>query len=755
MILLFIIVGILLTFGLGLFTLLSKPNSKTNQWFFAFTLFSSAWIWVNYLSVNTFNENLTKIYIEIVLFVTIWMQYSFINFTRNYPKEIQGFGWKSKSLLLITILISFSMLTDFAVSKVVINENVINPTFGPLYFIYLIYILCGFIYAIHLLYRKYKSSIGVDRIRIRYLFVGFLLFAIIPILTNILLVILNFTSFVVFGPLSVLILDSFIVYTILKHRFLGIRFVIGKVLLAIITIAIPYISYYTIYSIQFYLFDGPFSPVSIIVGILFSIFFVIVFHYTTLIIKEIINSKIISVDFNSTKEFESFSQRISKILDIKDLGNTFVDEINRCFNPKLQSLYLIDKEKGNYCYYKYGNIEYDQSFSEQIIELARISNNNVHTYEDIYDIFIKNSSNRKIRTLLKTIEEKNIKIISIFSDNEGVIGYHIATEKTDQEAYLINDIEFIEKLISNFSIAIQRATLYLETQRFTDTLQKKIDEATSKLQYQKTKLEEKYQFEKDMLGIMGHELRTPMTVARGMTELLLSKIDNKSHLDKNYLKEKLERILGSIIKETNLIQTMLSTSHIDNNKVNLQLTEFDLIETIDFAMMSFKKDADLKNLKLTFVHPDEKLPHMLNDQSRVQEIVNNLISNAIKYTNQGYVTVSVKKVNDFIEYSVKDSGIGIPQSEINNIGRKFYRIHQHLDKKKDVVRAGGTGLGLYVVKGLLEAMGGELRVESEEGKGSTFTAVFPIEVKENDRLILSSSGSDTNDMFEKLGFKKK
>jgi signal transduction histidine kinase len=318
----------------------------------------------------------------------------------------------------------------------------------------------------------------------------------------------------------------------------------------------------------------------------------------------------------------------------------------------------------------------------------------------------------------------------------------------------LQEIEYIADITDNFAIPLQRAMLLEDVRKFADVLQSKIDFATADLREKKAQLEEKYQFEKDMMGIMGHELRTPMTVARGMAELLIQKVSGGLEIAPDYLKEKLDRIFGSITKESDLIQTMLSSSHIDNDKVNFQSTTFDLLELIDFAMFSFRKDAEAKNLKLEFIKPKDKLPEIVSDQNRLQEIVNNLISNAIKYTNEGSIEVTLKQEGDNIRYSVKDTGLGIPANEIQNIGRKFYRIHQHLDEKKDVVRAGGTGLGLYVVKGLLDAMGGKLEIDSTENVGSTFSAIFPIVLKQSDKAMISNKPLDENDMFQKLGLSK-
>jgi two-component system phosphate regulon sensor histidine kinase PhoR len=204
------------------------------------------------------------------------------------------------------------------------------------------------------------------------------------------------------------------------------------------------------------------------------------------------------------------------------------------------------------------------------------------------------------------------------------------------------------------------------------------------------------------------------------------------------------------MKEADLIQTMLSTAHIDNKKINLQISEMNLHEVIEYSVAAFKKDAEEKGLYLVYEEPAFPVPVIESDPQRVQEIVNNLVSNAVKYTNSGGITVQMELKPGEIIVHITDTGIGIPQKELNNLGRKFYRIHQHLDDKKQIVRAGGTGLGLYVVKGLLEALGGRLDVSSQYGNGSVFSAVFPLKHTFSQRTFRAKQ-IDPNDMFEQLG----
>jgi len=132
-----------------------------------------------------------------------------------------------------------------------------------------------------------------------------------------------------------------------------------------------------------------------------------------------------------------------------------------------------------------------------------------------------------------------------------------------------------------------------------------------------------------------------------------------------------------------------------------------------------------------------------------------LISNAIKYTNKGGVKIKVSHNKKFVKIDISDTGIGMSEEDLKNVGKKFYRSNQYLNKEgKNVplVRPGGSGLGLFVTFGLIKAHGGTIKVKSKLGKGSTFSFTLPL-VKQMNKAQGSVSKYN-GDMFEKLGLKK-
>ena len=144
------------------------------------------------------------------------------------------------------------------------------------------------------------------------------------------------------------------------------------------------------------------------------------------------------------------------------------------------------------------------------------------------------------------------------------------------------------------------------------------------------------------------------------------------------------------------------------------------------SLSEFQSKAKNKGLNLTIEKPSKAI--IFADNSRTHEITDNLIDNAIKYTDKGDIKISIKLYKKNVVFEVADSGKGIPKKYIPNLGKKFYRVDNYVDSSKNfnIVRPGGTGLGLYVTYGLAKAMNAQVHVSSEENKGSKFSVSFPV-----------------------------
>lgn len=221
----------------------------------------------------------------------------------------------------------------------------------------------------------------------------------------------------------------------------------------------------------------------------------------------------------------------------------------------------------------------------------------------------------------------------------------------------------------------------------------------------------------EFISFVSHELKQPMTAIKGYTDLLVKGLaGDLTETQRSFL----EVIRSNVNRMDIMVQELLDISRIESGRLRLEIRQVALREAIEEAVRTIRQEIEAKRQTLE-VEITEPLPPVRADRNRVVQILTNLLSNAYKYTpEEGRIRVKVQPKGGFVVCSVSDTGIGIAPDEQDRLFTKFFRS-QH-----PVVRSvPGTGLGLVITKSLVELQGGQIWVESEPGKGSTFTFTLP------------------------------
>ena len=249
---------------------------------------------------------------------------------------------------------------------------------------------------------------------------------------------------------------------------------------------------------------------------------------------------------------------------------------------------------------------------------------------------------------------------------------------------------------------------------------KELEEKREQIHIQNLKLLEASETKSKFLATMSHELRTPLNAIMAFSQMLQRK--NKGNFS-NQQVDMIERIHGNGKNLLALINDILDLSKIEAGGLKLYPEEFDLSQLINTTIDELRSLRSQKKLDIE-VETDFQHPIVFNDRNRVRQILVNLISNAIKFTDKGIVLIKANEISDLsdsnIVITVKDTGIGIAESDIKHIFEPFRQINQSISRKY-----AGTGLGLAITKSLVKMMDGKLSVESELAKGSIFRVEFP------------------------------
>jgi PAS domain S-box-containing protein len=253
--------------------------------------------------------------------------------------------------------------------------------------------------------------------------------------------------------------------------------------------------------------------------------------------------------------------------------------------------------------------------------------------------------------------------------------------------------------------------------------------AEEALKQAKEEAEEASRAKEDFLSTMSHEIRTPLNAVIGLTNLLLEEKPRKDQ------KENLDSLKFSARNLLALINDILDYSKLEAGKAELATTDFDLLALLKGIKQAHEPMAKAKDTSLELNVTEETPECIATDQLKLSQVLHNLISNAVKFTSHGKVSISVtphkaEEENVWLDFKVTDTGIGIQKNKLEHIFEKFAQA-----ESSTVREFGGTGLGLSITRLLLDLMGSEIHVESEPGKGSTF--YFRLGVKKAEKKNIS------------------
>lgn len=287
----------------------------------------------------------------------------------------------------------------------------------------------------------------------------------------------------------------------------------------------------------------------------------------------------------------------------------------------------------------------------------------------------------------------------------GVLGFYTA----ERHQFANDEIEFLMTVAGQGAIAIQNCHLYDEMKNLAGELARS------------NKVKDEF------LSVMSHELRTPLNVVMGYTGMVRDGMFGEINAEQG---KALEKVISRAKDQLAMISSILEATRIEVEGVKKEEQEFSLREFLDDLKSGYEIPLD-KQIAVEWEYPSD-LPVVKTDQRKLGHILQNLVNNAIKFTESGSVRMSAwyYPLAKAVEFKVADTGIGIPKESQALIFEIFHQVDS-----SETRAYGGVGLGLYIVKKFTELLGGKVRVESDPGKGSIFSVTLPVEVCSSRRSL--------------------
>lgn len=702
-----LVITFLVNLSLSIFVLLKNHRSLRNQSFSLFVLAISGWTLS--LAITLFTQNI--FWGKITFFfgtMTPGMMLFFVLFFS--PKA----RWQNKYWLLIVPPIFFAAISllksELLFQELKIVRGGLNPEKkGALYPMFSVYVVGYCLAAARLAYIEFKKSTGLYKIQIKYVVLGTSSCVFLALASNIVLPFLGVDEFKAWGPIFSIIMISFISYAIIKYRFLEIKIVIEAVITYLTSLLLTAIVLLFIEDVLYWQSNVSLSQLNFII-LACSI---LIFPFTKKIIAKVFEIIDRPETINAEHSIKNLAESLTHLITLEEITDVVNKTIMEIIGVKVASTIVYEENKADI----YSSTHYPECLNNlaentEILDYLNESKTPL-LKQEIQLLFETGQSTRQIQNIRNLIMDCDIEIYLPLIHQNKLIGVIAMTGKISKETFSHTDITLLETIAYQASTAVSNGIFYKKIHDLNVNLKKKVNEQTKHLN-------DLLRVKDEFVKITSHQLRTPTTIIKGMLSMIL---DGSLDDNENKRKQYLEQAFQSVQNLERIIHGILGASDMTAGKLLMTFEPVDIREMILRLVAERNHLANKKNINLKFNDTVSELPKIPADKVKLREALANLIDNAIHYTPQGEVCISLEASpdNNYVSFCVKDSGIGIKNSEKHKIFKKFSRTEQ-----STMLNPNGTGLGLYIVKQIIDAHHGAILVESAgENMGTLFKVTIP------------------------------
>ncbi len=704
----FLVLAVTINFFLGLFVLLRNPRSATYRLFFLTTIFLDAFLVINAISLTPFGFS-RLVWIRLDLFsATYLFLCAFLTF-RVFPAVHFGkANLLNRIAVCYTVIVSLLTLTPLIFARLTTSGGTVTPVPTPAIMLFVIQQvgLLGLLF--YTIFKKLHAARGREQQQLKLVVFGLsVAFSSIIVFNLILVQVFKITSYIYLSNFASLFFTVGFAYAMVRQRLFDIRFVVARAMAYFLLLVILG----TIYSVLAFevgqlLFRGAdqLSAAQRTFNIAVAIMLAFTFQPLRRLFEKITDRIFYRDKYDPEVLLSNLGKTMASEIELEKLGGEVIRELSSQMRLSSADLLVVDHGKLFFT----ATTKSTNNIPINLTELAPLPHS-IITADDI-----EPGQTKDILDRLRISASVPLQSSSEF------IGWLLLGEKRNGDIFNRTDIRMLTILANELAVAIHNAKNYTQIQHFNQTLQNRIAEATKQLRDANAHLQQLDAVKDEFISMASHQLGTPLTVVDGYISMLGSGIYGPvSERQRKPLEQALHRV--RLMKR--LVADFLNVSRMEAGRFFIDLEPTDLNKVVPEEVEMLLDRAREKQVALHYTPPNEPVPVINIDEQKTRQAIMNLIDNAVFYTPRGLVKVSLEIEGQEIVFKVTDNGIGVPGPAQKLLFSKFYRAP---NAKRE--RPNGTGIGLYLVKRVIQDQGGSIFFESTEHKGSTFGFKLPMKV---------------------------
>jgi signal transduction histidine kinase len=663
-----------------------------------------AWATLNFLSTYLPDGGATLPTTRATGFVAAVLITGFYVLSTVFPNPQPPRRWFFNTLLGLGAVVSLLCATGLFVADATLTLSGLKLTEGPLYSIYIIYILGLFVLCNVTFVLQYRRADKFGRAQIKLMGGGFFLTVALIILSNMIMPALTADwSSSKFGTIFILPFVGLTAYAILKGRMFDIRLVLSRTIAYAITIsgvAAVYALILTMIAAHFVSF-GQMNHTQIATLVIPAIFIALTFSRVQAFIDRWTKSIFYRDAYDLRDVLDKLSDALLSENDISPLMTKSLDVLTDALKPTTAYLAVFNTSGVVYKQVSIGDPKLT-NVTQYMMHMRHQKHAIVESEDDLSQSF---------GMLLR---RDNVDLVLRLGSKTAPIGLLILGPKRSGSKYTAQDISLLKIGAKNLAIALDNAKKYEQIIHFADTLHKEVRHATSRLRKANDELKTLDALKDDFISAASHQLRTPAVSVHDALHML-----NMPSMSDKDREELLGLAEGSSERLVNVVRTMLNMARIQAGHFTIDTSEADFVQLVDKELDQLKVLATQRYITLDFKRPSRSII-VQADIAKLNEAVANYIENAIKYSlDKTIITISLRDEGDSVRFEVADQGMGVPPQERADLFGRFYRASNARKQQPD-----GNGIGLYVVKSIAEGHGGEVYYRPGKETGSIFGFVI-------------------------------